>query len=138
MKPAGLRASILDVAPVISPDLSAQRRQSRETAHALLTSISKPGASPNFEISQRVNYFAVKSGMEAALPMSCVIAWKGKGERPGEIVIVESIVDQDLNTPILELVRTVLSWRPPNRTSPLHFPANLPWRSAAWSLEKTA
>ena len=135
MKPGGLRASILDVAPVISPDLSAQRRQSRETAHALLTSISKPSASPNFEISQRVNYFPVKSGMEAALPMSCVIAWKGKGERPGEIVIVESIVDQDLNTPILELV---LSWRPPNRTSPLRFPAILPWRSAAWSLEKTA
>ncbi len=102
MNSSALRASVLDVTPVISPDLTAQRRQSQDSAHALLASIVKPIVSPNYEISQRVDYFPVKSGLEAVLPMSCVIAWKGKGERPGEMVIVESIVDQDLNTPLLE------------------------------------
>ncbi len=102
MKPSWLHAAILDVAPVISADLNNQRKESRETAHALLASIEKPVVSADFDIRQRVDYFPVKAGMEDVLPMSCVIAWKGRGDHPGEIVIAESVVDQDLNVPLLE------------------------------------
>lgn len=101
------RPWVLDVVPVLSADVEKQRRESAETAHALLASITGPIASPNFSISQRVDYFPVRSGFEAVLPMSCLIAWTGPGSHPAEIVIVESVVDRDLDVPILE--RTMVS-----------------------------
>jgi hypothetical protein len=99
---SGARASILDVAPVLAADVAAQRRESRETAHALLASIAAPITSPDFSISQRVDYFPVRSGFEAVLPMSCLVKWTGPGAHPAQILIVESVVDRDLNVPILE------------------------------------
>lgn len=99
---SGLRAAILDVAPVVSADLNDEQRHLAESAHALLASMAKPVVSADFDIRQRVDYFPVRAGMESVLPMSCLITWKGKGEHPGEIVIAESVVDQDLNVPLLE------------------------------------
>jgi hypothetical protein len=49
-----------------------------------------------------VDYFPVRSGLEAVLPMSCLIEWTGRGAHPPEIVVVESVVDRDLDVPILE------------------------------------
>ncbi len=97
VKEPKLHAWVVDVAPVLAEDVAEQRRASQEDAHVLLASIRKPIASPDFSISQHVDYFPVRSGMEAILPMSCLIAWTGRGARPTEIAIVESVVDSDLD-----------------------------------------
>ncbi len=103
VKEPKLHAWVADVAPVLAMDVAEQPRASQEDAHVLLASIRKPIASPDFSISQRVDYFPVRSGMEAILPMSCLIAWTGERSTSNlEIAIVESVVDSDLDVPILE------------------------------------
>ncbi len=102
LKQPALHAAILDIEPVLSVQNSEQNRASQKTAHDVLAGMSRPVSSPDFAIAQHVDYFPGHSGLEAVLPMSCLITWTGHGPRPTKIFIVESVIDKDLSTTVLE------------------------------------
>ena len=102
LKQPALHAAILDIEPVLSVQNSEQNRASQKTAHDVLAGMSRTVSSPDFAIAQHVDYFPGHSGLEAILPMSCLITWTGHGPRPSKIFIVESVIDKDLSTTVLE------------------------------------
>ncbi|WP_433967239.1 hypothetical protein [Tunturiibacter gelidiferens] len=59
-------------------------------------------SSPEFRISQHVDYFPMRSGLKPVLPMSSLIEWTGPGQGPERLSVVESVDDLSLSTSIME------------------------------------
>ncbi|HTW47317.1 MAG TPA: hypothetical protein VMD92_05170 [Acidobacteriaceae bacterium] len=122
-----LRVAILDVTPVgVSSDIERSMDQTRITA-LLKKAASTPIASPLFRITQHVDYFPLRDGLEPVLPMSAVAEWIGHGRGPMIISIAERVEDVALAHAILERELRVhwdgrsLSWERDGQLSPGHY-----------------
>jgi hypothetical protein len=89
-------------------------------------------SSPEFRISQHVDYFPMRYGLESVLPMSSLIEWTGPGRGPEQISVVESVDDLSLSSSVVERAIQVrwdghrLAWE---RDGRLH-PGEYLWRIA--------
>jgi hypothetical protein len=122
-----LRVAIVDVFPVgVSTDI--QRAMNREQISALLKkAAAAPDLSPEFRVTQRVDYFPVRDGLEPVLPMSAVVEWTGHGRGPILISIAEEVEDAALAHVILQRELRVhwdgrnISWERDGQLSPGHY-----------------
>jgi hypothetical protein len=122
-----LRVAILDVIPVgVSTDVERAMNQ-RQISALLAKAASTPIASPEFRITQRVDYFPLRDGLEPVLPMSAVIEWSGQGRGPMVLSVAERVKDANLETVILERELRVhwdgrsLSWERDGQLRPGHY-----------------
>jgi hypothetical protein len=89
-------------------------------------------SSPEFRISQHVDYFPMRYGLEPVLPMSSLIEWTGPGPGPEQLSVVESVDDLSLSSSVIERAIQVrwdghrLAWE---RDGHLH-PGQYLWRIA--------
>ena len=97
-----LRVAILDITPIASLREVDRRATSKEIAALIHRATHHPVSSPDFHITQRVDYFPLRAGLEAVLPMSSIVQWTGPGRGPRRLFVVESVEDLDLSTFILE------------------------------------
>lgn len=122
-----LRVAIVDVIPVgVSTD--AERAMNREQISALLKkAAANPVASPEFRITQSIDYFPLRDGLEPVLPMSAVVEWIGHGRGPILLSIAERVEDVTLAHVILERELRVhwdgrsLSWERDGQLTPGHY-----------------
>ncbi len=126
-----LRVAILDVIPVgVSTDVERGMDQ-RQISALLAKAASTPIASPEFRITQRVDYFPLRDGLEPVLPMSAVIEWSGQGRGPMVLSVAERVKDANLETVILERELRVhwdgrsLSWERDGQLRPGHYLWNI-------------
>lgn len=97
-----LRVAILDVIPIgLAPDPNRAIAQ-KELAEILKRASKKPVSSPDFRITQHVDYFPLHAGLEPILPMSGIVEWTGHGRGPAELSVIESVENLALSTMILE------------------------------------
>jgi hypothetical protein len=122
-----LRVAILDVFPV-GVSTGNERAMDREKISALLKkATATPIPSPEFRLTQRVDYFPLRNGREPVLPMSAVVEWTGHGRGPIVLNVAEQVQDQDLLTVILERELRVhwdgrsLSWERDGQLQPGHY-----------------
>lgn len=126
-----LKVAILDVTPVgVSTEVA--RTMDRNQITALIRkAAAHPVASPEFRITQRVDYFPIRDGLEPVLPMSSVVEWNGHGRGPLLISVAEMVEDRDLAHVILERELRVhwdgrsLSWERDGQLSPGHYAWNI-------------
>ncbi len=119
--------AILDVIPVgVSTDT--ERAMNQEQISALLKkAASAPIESPEFRLTQRVDYFPVRDGLEPVLPMSAVVEWIGHGRGPILLSVAERVEDVNLAHVILERELRVhwdgrsLSWERDGQLAPGHY-----------------
>jgi len=122
-----LHVAVLDVFPVgVSTDI--ERAMNREQISAVLAKAAasqKP--SSEFRVTQRVDYFPLRDGLEPVLPMSAVVEWIGHGRGPILLSIAERVEDVNLAHVILERELRVhwdgrsLSWERDGQLSPGHY-----------------
>jgi hypothetical protein len=129
--PHELKVTVLDVTPVgVSIDVARAMDQNQITA-LIRKAAGHPVASPEFRITQRVDFFPIRNGLEPVLPMSSVVEWTGHGRGPMVISIAEMVEDRDLAHVILERELRVhwdgrsLSWERDGQLTPGHY---------AWSI----
>ena len=97
-----MKISVLDVVPVgvapgADPDLDPKRLA------ALVDQATKhPVSSPNLRITQHVDYFPLRDGLEPVLPMSCVVEWTGAGRGPSQLFAIETVEDENLSAMVLQ------------------------------------
>ena len=108
------KVAIMDVTPVGST-LNADRQTiSKEVEDRVKRESLHPVSSPDFSISQHVDYFPVRAGLQPILPMSCLIEWRGKGKGPRRLSVVETVQDINLSTFLLDHdVQGKLEWPEP-------------------------
>ena len=116
-----------DVIPV-GVSTGTERAMNQEQISALLKkAAANPVASPEFRVTQRVDYFPLRDGLQPVLPMSAVIEWTGHGRGPVLISIAERVEDPNLAHVILERELRVhwngrrLSWERDGQLSPGHY-----------------
>src|SRR5271163_590742 len=97
-----LKIAILDVAPVSSASDSYREAASKRLTALLAEASKHPVSSPDFRITQHVDYFPLREGLEPVLPMSCLVEWAGLGHGPAQLYVAESVEDQNLGTTILQ------------------------------------
>jgi len=126
-----LKIAVLDVTPVgVSKDVAREMDQNQITA-LIRKAAGHRVASPEFRITQRVDSFPIRSGLEPVLPMSSVVQWTGHGRGPLLISVAEIVEDRDLAHVILERELRVhwdgrsLSWERDSQLTPGHY---------AWSI----
>jgi hypothetical protein len=97
-----LRVAILDLVPIgVAPGTNRAVDQ-KKLAEILDRASKKSVSSPDFRITQHVDYFPVHAGLEPILPMSGMVEWTGPGRGPTELSFVESVEEVNLSTVILE------------------------------------
>jgi hypothetical protein len=127
-----LRVAILDLVPLGSASEANGEVVSRDLMETMRKAAQQPVVSPNYRISQHVDYFPLHGGLEPILPMSGTVEWTGQGTAPPQLFVVESVEDPNLSSLILErAVRArwdglSLSWE---RDGVLR-PGNYLWRVA--------
>jgi hypothetical protein len=94
-----LHPAILDVFPV---GIDSREMASKDLEDLVARAAAGPVSSPDFRITQHVDYFPLRQGLEPMLPMSCTVQWTGKGLAPPRLSVVESVEDRDLSTVILK------------------------------------
>jgi hypothetical protein len=123
------------VLEVVSDDtISEANREmvSKELIDKVRGATERRVSSPEFRISQHVDYFPLRPGLEPVLPMSSLIEWTGSGRGPERLSVVESIDDLSLSTSVMERAIQVrwdghrLTWE---RDGRLH-PGQYLWRIA--------
>ena len=122
-----LRVAILDVIPVgVSTDVARGMSQ-RQISALLEKAASTPIPSPEFSITQRVDYFPLRDGLQPVLPMSAVVEWIGHGRGPILLSVAERVEDVNLAHVILERELRVhwdsrsLSWERDGQLAPGHY-----------------
>jgi hypothetical protein len=96
------KVAIMDVTPLGST-LNADRQTiSKEVEDRVKRESQHPVSSPDFRISQHVDYFPVRAGLQPILPMSCLIEWTGKGKSPRRLSVVETVQDLNIGTFLLD------------------------------------
>ena len=119
-----IRVAILDVAPLSSSRELNRASVSKKLMEALANTAKHPVSSPDFRITQHVDYFPLHAGLEPVLPMSCIVEWTGAAQSPQQLSIVESVEDANLSTVILEREISArwdgrsLSWERDGQLSP--------------------
>lgn len=87
----------------------------------------QPVSSPDFRISQHVDYFPLRGGLAPVLPMSASIDWTGRDQAPAMLSFVESIENLDLSAIIVNRnIRShwdghKLSWEHDDQLRPGHY-----------------
>jgi hypothetical protein len=122
-----LRVAILDVIPVgVSGDT--QRAMNQDQISALFAkAAAKPVTSSEFRLTQRVDYFPLREGLEPVLPMSAIVEWTGHGRGPTLISVAERVEDPNLAHVILERELHVhwdgrsLAWERDGQLIPGHY-----------------
>lgn len=126
-----LHVAILDVVPIgVTSD--SNREMTRDKLEELAKTAATPVFSPDFRITQHVDYFPLREGMAPVLPMTGLVEWTGPGRGPAQLSVVESVEDLTLSTMVL--VREIqvhwdgrsLSWERDGRLRPGHYA----WRVA--------
>ncbi|WP_353064609.1 hypothetical protein RBB77_02435 [Tunturibacter psychrotolerans] len=127
-----LRASIMEVSPVGTTSEANREAVSKVLVDKVRKATIKPVSSTDFRITQHVDYFPLRSGLEPLLPMSALVEWTGVGRGPARLSVVESVDDVNLSTPLMERAAQVrwdghhVSWE---RDGNLH-PGQYLWRIA--------
>ena len=127
-----LRSSIMEVSPVGTTSEANREAVSKVLVDKVRKATLKPVSSADFRITQHVDYFPLRSGLEPLLPMSALVEWTGAGRGPGRLSVVESVDDLNLSTPLMERAVQVkwdghrVSWE---RDGSLH-PGQYLWRIA--------
>jgi hypothetical protein len=93
------RLRIVDIAAVGTIYDGDRKVLSKEVLARVKLEARKPVASPDFRITQHVDYFPTRGGVMPVLPMSGLIEWTGKGPAPRELSVAESVEDVTLATP---------------------------------------
>jgi hypothetical protein len=99
---ANLKVAILDIVPIGVTAESARALSSQQITDLLARAAKHPVLSPDFHITQRVDYFPVRGGLEPVLPMSSVVEWTGMGRGPSQLSIAESVEDTTLSNTVLQ------------------------------------
>ena len=126
------KVAILDVTPVGSTLNTERIALSKEVQDRVKRDSRKPVSSPDFRITQRVDFFPVRAGLQPILPMSAVVEWTGPGRSPRRLSVLETVEETNLSTTILERDMQAnwngrsLSWE---RDGILH-PGRYVWRVA--------
>jgi hypothetical protein len=127
-----LRASIMEVSPVGTSSEAYREGVSRVLVDKVRKATLKPVSSTEFRITQHVDYFPLRSGLEPLFPMSALVEWTGAGRGPTRLSVVESVDDVNLSTAVLERAVQVrwdghhVNWE---RDGSLH-PGQYLWRIA--------
>jgi len=127
-----LRVSIMEVSPVGTSSEADREAVSRVLVDKVRKATLKPVSSTEFRITQHVDYFPLRSGLEPLLPMSALVEWTGAGRGPARLSVVESVDDLNLSTAVMERAVQVrwdghhVSWE---RDGSLH-PGQYLWRIA--------
>jgi len=126
-----LKVAILDVTPVGIASDTARAMNQAQVANLFRKAAAHPVTSPEFRITQRVDSFPIRDGLEPVLPMSSAVQWTGHGRGPMLISVAEMVEDRDLAHVILERELRVhwdgrsLSWERDSQLTPGHY---------AWSI----
>ncbi|HEX3469651.1 MAG TPA: hypothetical protein VHT28_00565 [Silvibacterium sp.] len=97
-----LRVAILDVIPIgVFTDIERELNQ-EELADLFKKAAANSVSSPEFRITQHVDYFPLRQGLEPLLPMSSIVEWTGHGRGPMLLRVVESVEDENLSMTVLE------------------------------------
>ncbi|WP_158942047.1 hypothetical protein [Granulicella sp. S190] len=104
IKPASqsFRVAIMDVIPVGIASEGDQETLSKALVDKVRKATERRITSPDFRITQHVDYFPVRSGLKPVLPMTSLIEWTGPGRGPDKLFTVESVDDLTLSTPVME------------------------------------
>jgi hypothetical protein len=97
-----LRVAILDLEPMVSASQASREIVSRQLLDLVRKATLHPVVSPEYRISQHVDYFPLREGLEPVLPMSGAIEWTGAGEPPRQLSVIESVEDPNLASVLLE------------------------------------
>ncbi len=122
-----LKATVLDVAPVGSAVDNDRELVSKELMDTMRSATKEPVTSPDFRITQHIDFFPLRAGLEPVLPMTCIVEWTGPGHGPRQLSVVESVEDLTLSSVVLE--REIharwdgrsLSWERDGRLRPGHY-----------------
>jgi hypothetical protein len=88
--------------PRPAPDAVAIEEASlKPISQAIIRSLAKPVASPALAIHQRVDYFPIRKGLAAILPMTCTIEWTANTPPPASLDVIESIEHAETGVPVL-------------------------------------
>ena len=126
------KVAILDVTPVGSTLNTDRMTISKEVQDRVKRESRHPVSSPDFKITQRVDSFPLRGGLQPILPMSAVVEWTGQGRSPRRLAVVETVEETNLSSTILDRDVQVkwngrsLSWE---RDGILH-PGRYLWRVA--------
>lgn len=96
------RVTIVDIAAVGTIYDGDRKVLSKEVLARIKLEAKKPIASPDFRITQHVDYFPIRGGLTPMLPMSALVEWTGKGPAPRELSVAESVEDVTLATSALD------------------------------------
>lgn len=58
--------------------------------------------SPDFRITQRVDSFPLKGGLQPILPMTATVEWTGEGRSPRRLAVVETVEETNFSSTILD------------------------------------
>jgi hypothetical protein len=96
------RLRIVDIAAIGTIYDGDRKTLSKEVQARVKLESKKPVASPDFRITQHVDYFPTRGGVMPVLPMSGLIEWTGKGPAPRELSVAESVEDLTFATSVLD------------------------------------
>ena len=98
----GEQAFLIDVQPVAAADQAARRSMNKAQLDALWKATEKPVTNEGIGLFQRVDYFPLRGGFQATLPMSAEMHWMRPGLPPADLSVAEFVQDLQLNEPVLE------------------------------------
>jgi hypothetical protein len=96
------RLAIVNLYPVALAPSPSQKAISRELMAAMWKAAEHPVASPEFQITQHVDYFPLRDGLQPVLPMSALVQWTGTGAAPHSLSVAEYVQNVTLANSVLE------------------------------------
>ena len=96
------RVRIVDITAVGTIYDGDRKVLSKEVLARVKLEAKTPVPSPDFRITQHVDYFPIRGGLTPMLPMSALVEWIGKGPAPRELSVAESVEDVTLATSALD------------------------------------